>query len=57
MVLGQLLSMSYEKVQEYTVESRFLFVLPDFGVRHAMSLAIFDYFTHLKSNGMRGVED
>lgn len=49
--------MSYEKVQEYTVESRFLFVLPDFGVRHAMSLAIFDYFTHLKSNGMRGVED
>lgn len=47
--------MSHEKVQEYSVESRFLFVLPDFGVRHAMSLAIFDYFTQLKHDGMRGM--
>lgn len=53
-VLSQLLSMSYEKVQEYTNESRFLFILPDFGVRHAMSLAIFEYFTQLKGNSIGG---
>lgn len=43
-VLSQLLSMSEEKVREYTVESQFLYILPDFGVRHAMSLAIYSYF-------------
>lgn len=43
-MLSQLLSTSPDKVRDYMVESRFLFILPDFGIRHAMSLAIFNYF-------------